>query len=79
MSAGRSYADVGQEAPPEGEDFVGLAEIAERLKVSRATASNWSGRRTISHFPDAIARPRMGPVYRWSEVQAWAKEKGYLP
>lgn len=80
MSLGRTYEDVGEVAPSSAEDFVGLAEICERLGVKRATASNWSNLRSAtSGFPQAVARPRMGPVYRWSEVETWARDKGYLP
>lgn len=77
MSLGRPYPPDA-EVPASAAELVGLAEVCDRLGVSRATASNWSGRRASSGFPEAIARPRMGPVYRWSDVEEWAREKGYL-
>lgn len=77
MSLGRPYPPDA-EVPASAAELVGLAEIGERLGKKRATVSNWSIRRGVSDFPEAIARPRMGPVYRWSDVEAWAKSKGYL-
>jgi predicted DNA-binding transcriptional regulator AlpA len=53
------------------DELVGVAEISERTGMSRAAVSNAATRRASSGFPEPVSDLRMGPVYRWSEVEAW--------
>jgi predicted DNA-binding transcriptional regulator AlpA len=50
-------------------ELVGLAEVAEVLRVSRRTAARYARR---SDFPEPLARLRAGPVWRKEDVLAWA-------
>lgn len=59
------------------EDLVGAAEIARRLGASKGgVVSDW--RRRHPDFPAPIRELAMGPVWLWSEVQAWAIATGRL-
>lgn len=50
------------------DELLGLAELAELYRVTKATASNWSRRHT---FPDPVAHLKMGPVWHKSDVVEW--------
>ena len=56
-------------------DPVGPSEIAERLGVAFGTVRTW-------HFDRVLPSPRWrvgrGPVWDWSEVEAWAVATGRL-
>lgn len=56
-------------------DPVGPGEIAERLGVAFGTVGTW-------HFDHILPPPRWqvgrGPIWDWSEVQAWAVATGRL-
>lgn len=58
-----------------GPELVGVAEIAERLKVPRSTVSMWDSRRATNSFPRPVERLSMGPVYEWDAVQTWARQR----
>jgi predicted DNA-binding transcriptional regulator AlpA len=50
---------------------MGMAEIAERLKLSRERASQLANRRD---FPEPIARLKMGQVWLADDVDRWVAE-----
>jgi transposase len=67
-------------------DLVGVDEIAQRLGVSRGTVSMWQTRGWPS---GGSAKPAKAPqpvatisgrmhVYRWSDVERWARATGRL-
>jgi len=58
-------------------DLVGAAEIAERLGLTHVTSVH-SWRRRYGDFPEPIAELKMGLLWRWSEVEPWARKTGRL-
>jgi len=57
------------------DDLVGVAEVADRLRWDRRKVATYISR---GSFPEPIARLAMGPVWRWSDVETVAKEKGWI-
>ena len=57
-------------------DPVGLAEIAERLRVDRATADQWRQRGVL---PAPVWTVGGRPAWPWHVIEAWARETGRLP
>jgi hypothetical protein len=51
------------------ERLLGLAEIAENLKVSKRTALKYSQR---ADFPAPVAKLASGPVWDADSVERWA-------
>jgi hypothetical protein len=59
------------------EHLVGAAEVAERLDMARpGIVYDWQRRHP--DFPAPIARLRMGAIWSWPEVEAWALATGRL-
>jgi chromosome partitioning protein len=58
-------------------DLVGAAEIAERLGLTHVPSVH-SWRRRYGDFPQPIAELKMGLIWRWSDVEAWARKTGRL-
>jgi hypothetical protein len=59
------------------DDLVGAAEIAERLGLtSSSVVRDW--RRRHPAFPAPVLVLRMGPVWHWPAVEAWAAATGRL-
>lgn len=56
------------------DDIVGASEIADRLGVSSSVVHDWQ--RRYEEFPDPIRRLRMGLVWAWPQIEAWARETG---
>ncbi len=56
-------------------EWLGLAEIAERLGVKRGTADVWRHRGLLPE-PEATIGGR--PAWRWSTVETWARTTGRL-
>ena len=52
---------------------MGVAEIAHALGVSRQTVAQWHAR---GQLPEPQAQLAMGPVWRETTIQRWAKESG---
>jgi chromosome partitioning protein len=59
-------------------DLVGAAEIAERLGLSHAPSVH-AWRRRYEDFPEPVAELRMGLIWAWKDVEAWARRTGRLP
>lgn len=57
-------------------DPVGLAEIAERLGVDRATADQWRTRKLLPAAPWTVGGR---PAWPWPVIEAWARQTGRLP
>lgn len=54
------------------DDLVGVSEIAQRLGLKNAgMVSGW--RRHYADFPEPVAKLRIGNVYAFADVEAWAK------
>ena len=53
------------------EFIVGVAEIADLLKIGRTTVSNWDDRRERNGFPERLKTLAAGPLYDVREVVAW--------
>jgi hypothetical protein len=63
--------------PYDPETVVGLAEIAERLKVQRPTADQWRARGVL---PDPLPGTVGGrPAWRWKAIADWARQTGRMP
>ncbi len=56
-------------------ELVVAADIAERLRISRARVSVLAQR---SDFPRPVGRFGRSDVWRWPSVQRWARETGRL-
>lgn len=54
-------------------DLVGVAEIASRLDVTKATVSTWRARGLL---PRPVAVLGCGPIWSWPQVSAWADKSG---
>ena len=52
-------------------DLVGVAEIAARAGVAKATVMSW--RRRHDDFPTPVVILAGGPVWDWPTVDAWRK------
>jgi hypothetical protein len=57
-------------------ELAGLAEVADMLAVTKRTASNYTQR---EDFPEPIDRLASGPVWRRTDVDAWASAHLPLP
>ena len=57
-------------------ELVIAADIAERLRLSRARVSVLVGR---SDFPRPVGRLGRSDVWRWAGVERWARETDRLP
>jgi chromosome partitioning protein len=55
-------------------DLVGVAEIAERLGVSKQVVTNWRTRKAT--FPKPVAELKSGPVWARETVLGWAADEG---
>ena len=60
-----------------GEDFVGIAEIAEMAGKSRQAVANWRAR--AQDFPEPMVELAAGPVFRRSQVRSWLRKKRRTP
>jgi len=61
-------------SPIDPDDIVGASEIADRLGVSSSVVHDWQ--RRYDDFPEPIRRLRMGHVWSWPDVAAWAQQTG---
>lgn len=77
VSAIRQGRSAGVEPLGVTEDYVSLAEIAERTGRTPAAVDHWvTGRRGPGEFPDArVPRPRVS-LYSWAEVSMWLVANG---
>lgn len=57
-------------------DIVGLAEIAERLDVQRATVDQWRQRRLL---PEPAWTVGGRPAWPWQVIDRWAAAHGRQP
>jgi predicted DNA-binding transcriptional regulator AlpA len=59
------------------DQLVGAAEIASRLGLGKATVvHDWRHRHP--EFPEPVARLKMGLLWAWPDVEAWARSIGRL-
>ncbi len=57
--------------------LVGAAEIAERLGLaSPSVVRDW--RRRHPDFPTPVLQLKMGSIWHWPAVEAWARSTGRL-
>ena len=56
-------------------ELVIAADIAERLRISRARVSVLASR---SDFPRPVGRLGRSEVWRWMSVERWARDTGRL-
>jgi hypothetical protein len=60
------------------DQLVGAAEIAERMGLALPqTVHDW--RRRYADFPEPVAQLKMGYVWNWPDVLAWARATGRAP
>jgi hypothetical protein len=60
---------------PSTVELVGTHEIASRLGLAHPESVHaWRSR--YADFPEPIARLRIGFVWRWADVESWAKKTG---
>lgn len=60
------------------DQLVGSAEIVERTTAGTyQTVHAWQQRDDT--FPKPVVRLKMGTLWSWPEVRAWAKRTGRLP
>jgi chromosome partitioning protein len=55
-------------------DFVGTAEVAEMLDVTKQTLTNWRSRNPS--FPRPVAELKSGPVWKRQDIAEWGKSVG---
>lgn len=60
-------------APKPHPTVVGLADIADRLDVSRTTVDQWKWRGVLPSPKWSISGR---PAWDWPDIEAWAKETG---
>lgn len=60
-------------------DLVSIAEIADRLDVSRETARLWATGRRRSGFPAQFTSMGDVRLWRWCEVYEWAITQSLMP
>lgn len=70
----RRLAEILEEQPTQKpmvapENLVGMAEISDRLGVSRSLPGMW--RQRYPSFPKPIAELRAGAVFDFTEVRTW--------
>jgi hypothetical protein len=58
-----------------GLDLVGVAEVADMLRVTRTRVSQLA---TTTGFPEPVVRLAAGPVWYRQDVERWARETGRL-
>lgn len=56
-------------------EFVVAADIAERLRISRARVSVLVSR---PGFPKPVGRLGRSDVWRWTSIERWARKTGRL-
>lgn len=54
-------------------DYMGLAEVAEFLGVSKQTICNWRSRNS---FPEPVATLKATPIWRMTDIREWQKSDG---
>ncbi len=59
------------------DDLVGAAEIAERLGLATSSVV-YDWRRRHVDFPEPVRSLRMGSLWSWSAVEAWARATNRL-
>jgi chromosome partitioning protein len=57
----------------QGDDLVGLFEVAKLAGVTPAAVANWRTRH--GDFPHAVTELRSGPVFQLSQVRKWLKKR----
>ena len=58
-------------------DLVGSSEIAARLGVGKGSVvHDW--RQRHRDFPEPVARLKVGLVWAWPDVEAWARATGRI-
>lgn len=57
-------------------DPVGIAEIAERLGVTRSAVESWRTRDTDPPFPEPRWRVGGRPAWEWETVAEWGRSYG---
>lgn len=56
-------------------DLVGVAEIAERVHLSKQAVSGWY-RNGLSHMPEPTLVLKMGALWEWPTIVRWLNETG---
>ncbi len=59
-------------------ELVDIADIAERLEVTKNTVYQWGRRRDSSGFPLPTIRKAGFPLWDWKVIEKWAKETGRI-
>lgn len=57
------------------DELVGVAEIAERLGWDKRKVATYISR---GSFIEPLQRLAMGPVWRWRDVEEYARERGWI-
>jgi chromosome partitioning protein len=56
----------------QGDELVGIGEIAEMAGVSRQAVANWRVR--TSNFPRPVTELTSGPIFRRSQIRSWLRQ-----
>ncbi len=56
-------------------DLVGVAEIAERVHLSKQAVSGWY-RNGLSHMPEPMLVLKMGALWEWPVIVRWLTRPG---
>lgn len=64
---------VDEKVAPPHPTVVGVADIADRLGVSRATVDQWKWRGRLPQPKWSISG---NPAWDWADIEAWARKTG---
>jgi hypothetical protein len=59
-------------------ELVSASEIAKALRLSHPDRVHQLARRDV-RFPRPVRTLRIGRIWRWQDVERWARDSGRLP
>jgi hypothetical protein len=66
--------EIGLKGEAMGEEYLTIAELADRLKIKPKTVKNKMGAGIFKRGVHYFSPPGMGPRFKWSAVVAWLEQ-----